>query len=888
MTPPSVPLRPLVSWPHLAEPGRSYLVTVDVEIAGTEPVPDWPYDQEEFAIGCMLAGCPGIEIEALGSTAVVLHRFGGTYGPARFVAHAADNLPAPGTESGEPRLQLTLITAGGVPFRTVNLPITVSRETDAPPQQEPPRVLLPSRERRSAEPLPPERLSEAIAPPEPRGFLPWEPPSGAVVEDGLTGVSIVEPVSTYDGGHDAPGSGTDSNQAEHWVESVTAGATAFQVGRDLTVHHHHAGPGTDVGWPVRVGAVPPLASGFQPREALREAIDRAHGRHATVVLTQVLSGGGGVGKSQLAAARAHQAHAEGVDVLVWVNATETAQIIAAYAQAAARAGVPGADGQDAESDATAFLDWLAVTDRTWLVVLDDLTDIEDAAPWWPRPPAGANGRVLATTRRRDALVTGGGRARVDIGTYTTAEAIDYLRERLAEADAGHLLGDRADDLAEALGRLPLALAHAAAYMMNEGVDCTGYLGLFADRASRLETLLPTGADTDGYGRQVTASLLLALDVAQGREPVGLAAPALRLAAHLDPAGHPQQLWGTDAVTHYLTMHRTAPGPGSRQSGPVTPDQARATLRLLHHYALLTHDPRDGDRAVRLNALTARAARETTPSGDTPGTVHTAADALQDIWPEHEHTARDLAAVLRANADALAAHAGDLLWRPDGHPVLFTAGISLNSTGLIGAAAAHWHRLAADAERLLGNDHPETLTSRSNLAFSYWQAGRTGEAIVIEEQVLADRERILGHDHPDTLFSRSNLARSYQQAGRTGEAIAIEEQVLADRERILGHDHPDTLTSRANLAISYQQAGRTGEAIAIEEQVLADRERILGHDHPDTLTSRANLAISYQQAGRTGEAINLLEQVLADSERILGHDHPDTREATDVLRRWQTP
>ncbi|MFD0261020.1 hypothetical protein ACFVH7_22485 [Kitasatospora indigofera] len=125
--------------------------------------------------------------------------------------------------------------------------------------------------------------------------------------------------------------------------------------------------------PVRVGAVPPPATAFQPRTGLREEIDRLRARHATVVLTQVLSGGGGVGKSQLAAACAHRAHADGVDVLVWVNAAETSQIVATYATAAHRVGVPGADGQDADSDAAAFLDWLAVTDRTWLVILDDLT-----------------------------------------------------------------------------------------------------------------------------------------------------------------------------------------------------------------------------------------------------------------------------------------------------------------------------------------------------------------------------------------------------------------------------------------------------------------------------------------------------------------------------------
>ncbi|MGC4932056.1 tetratricopeptide repeat protein, partial [Streptomyces sp. DT117] len=60
------------------------------------------------------------------------------------------------------------------------------------------------------------------------------------------------------------------------------------------------------------------------------------------------------------------------------------------------------------------------------------------------------------------------------------------------------------------------------------------------------------------------------------------------------------------------------------------------------------------------------------------------------------------------------------------------------------------RVVADSERLLGEDHPDTVTARANLAVSYWQAGRTGEAIVLLERVVANRERLLGEDHPDTV------------------------------------------------------------------------------------------------------------------------------------------
>ncbi|MFD0069316.1 hypothetical protein, partial [Streptomyces sp. NPDC127574] len=63
----------------------------------------------------------------------------------------------------------------------------------------------------------------------------------------------------------------------------------------------------EVRWPLRVGAVPPLASSFQPRPSLRVLVEVARADGQDVVLAQpaesgrVLVGEGGVGKSQLAA-----------------------------------------------------------------------------------------------------------------------------------------------------------------------------------------------------------------------------------------------------------------------------------------------------------------------------------------------------------------------------------------------------------------------------------------------------------------------------------------------------------------------------------------------------------------------------------------------------------
>ncbi|MEV6801392.1 FxSxx-COOH system tetratricopeptide repeat protein [Micromonospora rifamycinica] len=665
--------------------------------------------------------------------------------------------------------------------------------------------------------------------------------------------------------------------------ALTIGAAYGPVGvfyAPVTMHTR-----SPVTWPVLVGRPPALASAFQPRHGVRKQVLAARGHGADVILTQhterrdswgtqVLAGGGGVGKSQLAAWFAGQAVQERTaDLVVWVNANSPDQIITGYARAAMKAGVPGADGADMAADAAALLEWLHTTERSWLVVLDDIIDPADVADWWP--PHRRAGWTLATTRLQDATLISSGRQQIDVDVYTPDEALTYLTDRLTGARHGHLLDDQAADLATAVGHLPLALSHAAAYMINQQEGCTAYLARYTAGDERLAELMPGGADPDAYGRPVAVTLLLALDAADTTEPAGLARAALAVAAVCDPAGHPDTLWATTPVTDYLAAHR-ADGPNT----PVTAGQARKTLRLLHRYGLLTHTPADGARAVRIHALTARATRETT---DNPAAAaHTTADALLALWPNSDSANNDLIAALRENTIILADIAGDLLWQSDGHPLLYRTGASLFHAGLHTSAVTYWQRLAAQADRMLGKEHLNTLTARANLAASYWQAGRTGEAIAVEEQLVADFERLLGNEHPTTLTARANLAASYWQAGRSDETLAIYEQVVPDCERLLGKDHPITTGARSGLATSYRQAGRTGEAIAIEEQLVADSERLLGKDHPNTLAAQRGLAASYQHAGRTDEAIALQEQAITDYERLLGKDHPNTLAAWSGL------
>ncbi|MFF5447086.1 tetratricopeptide repeat protein [Streptomyces sp. NPDC012888] len=622
----------------------------------------------------------------------------------------------------------------------------------------------------------------------------------------------------------------------------------------VIVHQPPAQGEAAVRWPLEVGSAPALASAFQPRTALREQIDATRTGSGTAVLTHVLTGGGGVGKSQLAASYAAQALAEGTDLVVWAPATEPQQVVACYAQAALRVGAPGVRGDDPEADADAFLAWLATTSRRWLVVLDDVTDPAGIKPLWPASRTGS-GRVLATTRLHDARLTGGGRRRIAVDAYDPAEASAYLRARLAE-EAG-LADGAVEELAQRLGRLPLALGHAAAYMINHGLPCTTYLARFT-AARSLAEVLPPDADAEGYGRAVATTLLLSLDAAQDADPAGLAVPVLRLAAFLDPAGHPGALWATPAVRAYL--------------GGAEPATVHTTLRVLHRYALLTC----GANWARVHALTARAVRETIPDGELRGIAVVAAEALFEVWPHPEEPHGEWAAVLRANTGVLAATAGRHLWLPKAHPVLYRAGSSLANAGHREAALDYWEWMAAEAGQTFGGEHDDTLAARGNLALAYGVVGRTQEACRLGGQTLRDLERLHGPEGRYVVMTRAQMLVILASAGRVHDAIEMGQRALTGRIQEFGHEHPMTLSVLTNLIGACMQAGAAEEVTALAEEHLANIAGLLGPMHPYTLFARNNVAYAYGRTGRLDEAAALLEALVADAEHVLGPDHPDTR------------
>ncbi|MER6421191.1 tetratricopeptide repeat protein [Streptomyces sp. NPDC001137] len=638
---------------------------------------------------------------------------------------------------------------------------------------------------------------------------------------------------------------------------------------------YHAAPRPAVTWPHQVGVLPRQADSLQDRAAAAqlEQTPMAQPGGATMA-GQVLAGLGGVGKTQLAARHARTLWRAGaVDLLVWITASTRAAIVDAYTQAAAE--ILDADPAAPEHAARAFLAWLEPKpgpfSRRWLVVLDDLADPADLRGLWP--PASPHGHTLITTRRREAALTGSGRTLIEVGVFTPGEAIAYLTTALATHGRTEC-EDELAALADELGRLPLALSQAVAYLIDTGLDSATYRARLADQQRILTELLPDPSGLpDDHDAPVAATWALSVQRADQLVPAGLARPMLELLAMLDPNGIPGPLLAGPPALAYLTDHRNhAAGRADARSVPA--DEALRALRVLHRLSLIEHAPQSVPAAVRIHRLVQRTTRDTLTPERRERLVRATADALVQAWPDIEHDTA-LAQALRANSDALAAHSAPTLWQSGNHGVLYRAALSLGQAGQLHAAAHRWQDLHTAAQHYLGRNHPATFRARHRLAHWQGEAGDAAGAVAAFAELLADEERVLGSEHPHTLAVRNQLAYWRGRAGDAAGAVAAFAKLLEDRVRVSGRDHPDTLTARHNLAYWRGAAGDAAGAVAAFAELLADEERVLGPEHPHTLSARHQLA-QWQEAvdGVPADAADL-SALLATQQTVLGHHHPDT-------------
>ena len=136
----------------------------------------------------------------------------------------------------------------------------------------------------------------------------------------------------------------------------------------------------------------------------------------------------------------------------------------------------------------------------------------------------------------------------------------------------------------------------------------------------------------------------------------------------------------------------------------------------------------------------------------------------------------------------------------------------------------WEQLAPHCRALL--DHlsghvlePKAVRIMNQYGIWLQNRGQYTNAEPIFQRALAIRRKVLGKEHPDTLTSMNNLAQTLYAQGDLAGARTLEEQVLEARARLLGKEHPDTLNSMLNLAQTLYAQGDLAGARTLQKQVV---------------------------------------------------------------------
>lgn len=583
---------------------------------------------------------------------------------------------------------------------------------------------------------------------------------------------------------------------------------------------------------------PPVKTFVGREDDLRQLSALVAQGTGVVLQSQAVHGLGGVGKSELALQYAHW-HQDAYTLVWWMTADSPAAIESGLAELTYRLHPDSQVSATAQEAARWAVGWLQAHPG-WLLVLDAVEQRGDVERLLGQL---SGGHVLITSRR-------------DVGWETITDGclrLDVLDPKAAIELLLTLSGQHDEQaaavLAGELGCLPLALQQAGAYLRQSRMDMTTYLReLRRDPAGTLQRVAAGDAAERAVARVWSVTL------ARIAEEDATAVELLNLLSWLASDDLPRDvLYGLPA--DQSAVDRALGVLGSYNMIDLT--SKRVAVHRLVQAVIRSGTIADGS-AVAIQDRIIDLLADAVP--DDP--VHNVGGWKRwgELLPHIEALGRHVSADHRNTTMLYLQHQAATYRLQQGHT---------------SAAITEYERLLVDYERVLGKDHPNTLTTRANLAHAYLRAGQVDKAIVEFELLLADARRVLGEDHPDTLATRGNLARAYREAGRVDKAIKEFEQLLADHRRVLDEDHQNTLVTRANLAYAYLEAGRVDEAIAECKRLLVDQERVLTADHPLALTTRADLAYSYREAGRFDEAISEFKRVLADRRRVLGEEHPNT-------------
>jgi len=258
----------------------------------------------------------------------------------------------------------------------------------------------------------------------------------------------------------------------------------------------------------RIDRAPARNSRFTGRENdLRQLREQLRDYGTTVVLPVTLQGLGGVGKTQVAIEYVHRFKTD-YDLVWWVDCGQPQFIdaslvdLGASIQDAFGISIPPTSSLDESARQVLKILDHATPGQRWLLVFDNADEIEAVRPYIPE----GGGHALITSRNRGWAE----HARyLPVEVFTRAESVAHLQLRVPMITA-----EEADQVAEVLGDLPLAVATAGAWLAETSFTVSEYLLQLERQAPRTLSI----SQLADYPQPVSQTWDLSLNRLQERSP----------------------------------------------------------------------------------------------------------------------------------------------------------------------------------------------------------------------------------------------------------------------------------------------------------------------------------------------------------------------------------
>ncbi|MBQ2942667.1 MAG: tetratricopeptide repeat protein [Clostridia bacterium] len=185
---------------------------------------------------------------------------------------------------------------------------------------------------------------------------------------------------------------------------------------------------------------------------------------------------------------------------------------------------------------------------------------------------------------------------------------------------------------------------------------------------------------------------------------------------------------------------------------------------------------------------------------------------------------------------------------------------LESEGKIKEALECYKKAYLLSEKLMGENHPDTLAYLHNYAYTLHSNGDYNAALPLKKAAL-DKMLKWNPLHPNTLCAMFSLAMSLETLGDTDHAKELYEEMIKKGGEILGEDHPVVLSAKCSYVNILGKCKRFDEAMALIDYVIEKDKEVYGEDHRETLNALHNKSGLFYDMEKFEDAYDIQKDLL---------------------------